>query len=273
MNCLIQYPIRQPNRICDCKHGLGRTRVKPNMLALALIATPVSAQTGAAPAATVAPSNAQPESSNPPSAVPASNDENAMVLAHEWTVLEVSPPPIRNRVIVNAPPERAWAAWTQSSRMLDFMGFAADIEPRPGGRFHITFNTSAKSQIERGNDGQIIAMEPGRMLSFTWMTPMHMAALTGNSTLVTLYFTPLDEGRRTEVELINTGYGTGKDWRAAHLYNVRGWDRVLSHFQYAMNIGPIDWVKRAADLKRDGTLQMWREQRRRQAEGDPPKPH
>ncbi len=198
----------------------------------------------------------------------ASPDSNAMTVADHWQVLRVTPPPIVNSIIVNAPVDEAWALWTDEKRMLEFMGFDANIEPEAGGAYQVIFVTNAETAIGRGNDGEIIAIEPKRMLSFTWMTPMHMSELTGNSTFVTLYFTPIDDGARTQVDLINVGYGLGKDWHDAYAYNLRGWDRVLAHFQYALEVGPIDWVARAKELRRNGTLPMWREYKRRELRGE-----
>ena len=198
----------------------------------------------------------------------ASPDANAMTIAQNWEVLSVTPPPIVNSVIVEAGIEDAWALWTDPERMPEFMGFDANIEPRAGGAYQVVFVTDADTAIGRGNDGQIIAIEPYRMLSFTWMTPMHMGELTGNSTSVTLYFTPLDGGQRTQVNLINVGYGNSEPWREAYAYNLRGWDRVLAHFQYALEVGPIDWTARAAELRQNGTLPMWREYKRRELRGE-----
>lgn len=200
----------------------------------------------------------------------APDDLNAMTLAQSWEVLQVTPPPITNTVIVEGPLENAWALWTDPARMPEFMGFAAEIDPQPGGIYRAIFVPQADTPLGRGNDGRVIAVEDRKMLSFTWMTPMHMSGLSGNSTFVTLHFTPLEGGKRTQVDLINVGYGTSEEWREAYVYNVRGWDRVLTHFQYAMEVGPIDWVQRAKDLKRDKTLPMWREYQRKVLKGEDP---
>jgi uncharacterized protein YndB with AHSA1/START domain len=197
-------------------------------------------------------------------------DVNAMVYAQGWETLSVTPPPIVNTIIVDGTLDDAWALWTDENRMPEFMGFDAKIEAEVGGAYQVIFVEGADSPLKRGNDGRIVAMQEKRMLSFTWMTPMHMADLSGNSTLVTLYFTPIDGGKKVQVDLINTGYGLNEKWREAYAYNVRGWDRVLAHFEYAMENGPIDWVQRAQDLRRDGTLPMWREYRRKVLRGEDP---
>lgn len=200
----------------------------------------------------------------------AAPDANAMVAAQPWETLRVTPPPIVNTVIVDGTLDDAWALWTDEARMPEFMGFDANIEARAGGAFQVIFVEDAATPLERGNDGRILAIEDKRMISFTWMTPMHMADLAGQSTVVTLYFTPIEGGEKVQVDLINIGYGQGSSWREAYGYNLRGWDRVLAHFEYAMENGPIDWVQRAQDLRRDGTLPMWREHQRKVLKGEDP---
>lgn len=202
-----------------------------------------------------------------------SPDINAMTLAEPWTILSHTPPPITNYAIVDVTIEEAWRLWTDDSAIGNFMGFEAQIDLRPGGVYRVYFVPTAPTPVERGNDGKIVAIDPMRMLSITWMTPMHMTELRGNSTSLVLYFTAIDGGKRTRVDLINTGYGTSQAWRDAYDYNVKGWDRVLSHFQYATNIGPIDWQQRAKDLKRDHTLPMWRSHMRAIEKGENPYPN
>lgn len=211
-------------------------------------------------------------STHPSAATFASPDANAMTLAEPWTILSHTPPPIRNTAIVESSIEDAWKLWTDDTAVTDFLGYEAEIDLRPGGRYHIVFVPDAPTAIDRGNAGHVVAIDPMRMLSITWMTPMHMDELRGNSTSLVLYFTAIDGGKRTQVDLINTGYGTSTAWRRAYDYNVKGWDRVLSHFQYATDVGPIDWKKRAIDLKRDHTLPMWRSHMRAILKGENPYP-
>lgn len=121
------------------------------------------------------------------------------------------------------------------------MGLGAEIDLRPRGAFRVIFNRTGKSPLERGNDGQILAFEPMEMLSITWMTPMFMPELSGESTNIVLRFIPLCEGSKTRVDLVNSGYGSGPKWREAYAYNSKGWVTVLSRLAYRFKYGPINW--------------------------------
>jgi uncharacterized protein YndB with AHSA1/START domain len=173
-----------------------------------------------------------------------------------------SPPallaPIENSAVVDAPIEDVWKAWTTSEGPPTFVCFGAEIEATPGGVYRVICNVDGKTPLDRGNDGRVVAIEPMKMLSVTWMTPMHMQSLRGNSTSLVLYFEKIDDGRRTLVRLVNTGYGVGEEWDAAYQYNVRGWDRVLSALEYRFKNGPIDMKWAATQLKDTGKMPWWR---------------
>ena len=179
--------------------------------------------------------------------------------AQGWTVLDMLPPPIRNAAVVEAPLEQVWQAWTSREGVKSFLGLDGEVEARAGGLYRVIYVPGGVTPLARGNDGRVLAMEPMRMLSVTWMTPMHMTALSGQSTVLTLYFTPQDEGRRTRVDLVNSGYGTGPLWQAAHAYNVKGWDRVLSGLEARFRYGPLQWEQLISGMKDGGGLPYWRE--------------
>ncbi len=198
-----------------------------------------------------------------PLAHSAASDESFMLNASPWTTLETLPPPIRNSAVVEAPLAQAWNAWTTVEGIVAFLGVKADVDLRPGGIYRVAFKTDAPTPREQGNDGRIIALEPMKMLSVTWMTPMHMQELSGNSTTLTLYFTAIDGGKRTQVDLINSGYGLGPRWHEAYDYNVRGWDRVLSVLEYRFETGPVDAQLRIDEMAKYKTMRFWREHKRR----------
>ncbi len=133
------------------------------------------------------------------------------------SLLPALPAPIENSAIVDAPIEDVWKAWTTSGGPPTFVCFGAEIEAKPGGVYRVICNVDGKTPLDRGNDGRVVAIELLKMLSVTWMTPMHMQSLRGNSTSLVLYFEKIDDGKRTRVRLVNSGYGVGPDWAEAYL--------------------------------------------------------
>jgi len=166
--------------------------------------------------------------------------------------------PIINHATVAAPISQVWKAWTTGEGLGSFLGRAGEVDLRPRGVFRVVFFPEKVSPLDRGNDGLILAIEPERMLSFTWMTPLHMKDLRGNSTVVTVFFTPIDADT-TRVDLVSTGYGQGEAWRTAYDYNVKGWDRILAALEYHFKIGTaIDWDAELAYFKQNGHMSFWR---------------
>lgn len=172
---------------------------------------------------------------------------------------------IVNFAIVNAPVKDVWAAWVSSQGVASWLAPAAEVDGRPGGVFRAIYFAQATRPIDRGNDGHIIAMQPEKFLSLTWMTPIHMASLKGNSTVVLVYFTALPADQ-TRVDLINTGYGDSADWQAAYAYNVKGWDRILSGLEYRFEHGPVDWAARTEEFRKTGSISYWRELKQSKAQ-------
>src|SRR5919107_6437406 len=70
--------------------------------------------------------------------------------------------PIRSEVRIAAPPEIVFAYFTDPTRIVDWMGIAAVLDPRPGGTFRVEAN---------GRDvvlGEYLEVAPPRRVVFTW---------------------------------------------------------------------------------------------------------
>lgn len=169
--------------------------------------------------------------------------------------------PIKNSATLNVSVRDLWEAWTTNEGAQAWLAPAVEIDGRPGGVYRAIYNTLATRVIDRGNDGKIIAMEQEKLLVITWMTPLHMQELKGNSTVVVVHFHDLGPNR-SRVDILNTGYGQGPLWEAAYSYNVKGWDRILSALEYRFDAGPMDWPGRVKELKETGKISYWRENRR-----------
>lgn len=95
------------------------------------------------------------------------------------------------RRFLPAPPERAFAAWTDASwlaRWMSPVGHArVEADPRPGGRLHVVMVGDGR-EIE--HVGEFLQVEPPHRLSFTWSSPY-----TGDQpSVVTIELTATDGG-------------------------------------------------------------------------------
>ncbi len=148
---------------------------------------------------------------------------------------------IKYQVSITAPLRQVWQAWTTEDGAKSFFASDCRIDLRIGGAYEMYFDTSAP-EGERGGEGlTILAIQPERMLSFTWNAPPSLPDVRGQLTHVTIYFESLEENK-TQLNLIHDGWGEGGQWDQAFEYFTRAWGEVvLPRLQYRFEHGPVDW--------------------------------
>ena len=107
---------------------------------------------------------------------------------------------IRNDVIVatehiKAPPEVVFPYFTDPALIVEWIGRRAELDPRPGGLFHLDFGDTAAS-------GAYTSVDPPHRVVFTWGIPGNEALPPGGST-VEVVLTPA--GDDTIVVLTHRG--------------------------------------------------------------------
>lgn len=148
---------------------------------------------------------------------------------------------ITGEVIVNANIEKVWEAWTTEEGIKTFFAPDCHIELKVDGLYEMYFDTDAKIGT-RGSEGmRILAIQPYKILSFTWSAPPHLKEIRKQRTYVVVRFEEIDN-KSTKVTLINGGYGVGGEWEEAYDYFVGAWKKiVLPRLEYRFRVGPIDW--------------------------------
>jgi uncharacterized protein YndB with AHSA1/START domain len=148
---------------------------------------------------------------------------------------------IAGEVTVNAPADQVWLAWTTSEGAETFFAPRCAIEARPGGKYEILFDLE-QAPGKQGTEGMtVLAVQPGRMLSFTWNNPPELPDIRDQRTHVTVILEALSPSQ-TRVVLRHDGWGAGGAWDAAVEYFERAWKRiVLPRLKYRFANGPIDW--------------------------------
>ena len=158
---------------------------------------------------------------------------------------------IRKEVVVKAPLEAVWNAWTTSEGIKTFFAPDARVEARPDGPFEIYINPFAVPGLRGADDMRFLAVQPMRMLSFTWNAPPHLPEARAQRTSVVLRFQPVSQAE-TRVSLSHGGWGDGGQWDQAYDYFDRAWGNVLSNLQKSFVEGPKDWSDWLRQLKAAG---------------------
>jgi uncharacterized protein YndB with AHSA1/START domain len=157
---------------------------------------------------------------------------------------------IEKDVVVKATLDQAWDAWTTREGITSFFGPDARIEPKPGGAFEVYINPYAAPGLKGADDMRYLALQPKRMLSFTWNAPPSLPEVRQQRTVVIVRFVPVSESQ-TRVTLHHTGWGDGGEWDKTFAYFDKAWSNVLGNLQRRFDENkPVDWTEWLARMKK-----------------------
>ncbi len=149
---------------------------------------------------------------------------------------------IRKIVVVPAPVNDVWKAWTTPEGVKTFFAPEASLELAVGGNYEMYFDPKQPKGLRGGEGCKILSFVPDEMLSFTWNAPPSIPEVRKERTWVVLTFQPVEENK-TQVSLIHLGWQAGEEWQKALKYFDRAWEMVLGRLQYRFQKGPINWKK------------------------------
>lgn len=151
-------------------------------------------------------------------------------------------------VQVAAPPAAVWQAWTTSAGIESFFAPEAEVDARPDGAFHIHMDPYAQPGMKGADTMTVLAVEPEKLLSFTWNAPPHLPQARTQRTVVILRFAA--EGEGTRLSLSHLGWGSTGEWPQARAYFDKAWPNVLKQLQIRFATGqPRDWTAWREQLK------------------------
>lgn len=156
---------------------------------------------------------------------------------------------IVKEVVVAAPIESVWSAWTSKAGVESFFAPEAEIDARVGGAFHIHIDPFAKPGMKGADDMRFMALQRPTMLSFDWNAPPQLPEARNQRTFVVVRLADID-GKSTRVRLHHSGWGDGDEWDRAHTYFDRAWGNVLASLKKRFDTGPVDWTDWLAQLKK-----------------------
>jgi uncharacterized protein YndB with AHSA1/START domain len=157
---------------------------------------------------------------------------------------------IVKEVVVKAPVDAVFKAWSTSEGLATFFAPEAKVEARSGGPFEVYMNPYAPAGM-KGADGMVVmAVQPGRMISFTWNAPPSLPEVRAQRTLVIVRTEAAPENQ-TKVTLTHVGWGDGGQWDQTFAYFDRAWGNVLANLQKRFaEDKPVDWTEWLANMRR-----------------------
>lgn len=156
---------------------------------------------------------------------------------------------IDKEIVVTATPEQVWNAWTTRAGITSFFAPDAQIDARVDGAFEIYINPLAEPGLKGADGMRFMALQPPRMLSFTWNAPPSLPEARQQRTFVVVRIHPVSE-KETRVTLHHTGWGDGGEWDKAYGYFDRAWGNVLENLKKRFESGPIDWTEWLEQLRK-----------------------
>ena len=118
------------------------------------------------------------------------------------------------RVIdIAASPETVFTLLTDPREYIKWKGRAADLDPRAGGAFHVSFKDAAVK-------GEYVEVVPNRRVVFTWGWDAPGAAVGPGGSVVEIELEP--RGAGTRLRLLHRGLPVAEV--ASH---IQGWDHFL----------------------------------------------
>jgi uncharacterized protein YndB with AHSA1/START domain len=156
---------------------------------------------------------------------------------------------INESIVVKAPIEKVWEAWSTSAGIKTFFAPDAKVEARVDGPFQIYMDPYADPGLKGADDMRILALQPPKMISFTWNAPPSLPEARKQRTYVTVRLAPQGEGE-TLVTLYHGGWGDGGEWDKAYAYFGKAWPGVLKNLQRSFVDGPYNWAPWMEQLKK-----------------------
>ena len=156
---------------------------------------------------------------------------------------------IEKEIVVAAPIDAVWEAWTSKAGIESFFAPEAEVEPKVGGAFHIHMDPLAQPGMKGADDMRFLALQRPTMLTFDWNAPPSLPEARTQRTFVIVRLADVD-GRTTRVTLHHTGWGSGGEWDKTFAYFDRAWGVVLGNLKQRFDSGPHDWADWMARLRK-----------------------
>lgn len=191
-----------------------------------------------------------------PMLAPAAGPGTANGRGAEWTHAFADDRILRTEIVVRAPIDDVWRAWTTEAGIASFFGCESNIELALSGPYELYMGMKEPDESGlRGSEGcRVLSYVPREMLAFEWSFPPAIMSLrkAGAKTQVVLRFRQTDAG--VKVSFAQLGWQKGDDWDAGYAYFSKAWPMVMKWMKDALEkqasgSAAVDETKRAATDK------------------------
>ena len=135
---------------------------------------------------------------------------------------------INKSILINAPIDLVWHAWTIPSRVSQWFAPKSVVEPRINGPYELYFNPTEPNTMNT-KGCKITKISTEKELEFSWKGPDHLASIMNNDNeLTTVNVSFKKTGDSTELTVTHTGWKTDTQWKDAIDWHQMAWDGVLS---------------------------------------------
>ncbi|QTD40406.1 SRPBCC domain-containing protein [Sporosarcina sp. Te-1] len=145
---------------------------------------------------------------------------------------------VKNEVIIQAPVELTWFAWTISDRVSQWFAPEAVVEAKVGGAYELYFIPGNREGMNTMGC-KIVSLVPQKELSFTWKGPDQFRDIMNQEdelTTVCVHFVSMDEVT-TRVTVEHIGFRDESEWKEAVDWHQIAWNGVLSSLKAALEKG------------------------------------
>jgi len=132
---------------------------------------------------------------------------------------------IKVEQFVQAPVSQVYQAFTNSTAVREWISDIATLDPRPGGRIYLWWNSGFYTS------GEFIRLEPQKEIAFTWNG-------RGEPRPTQVIVTLKTKREGTLVRLVHRGLGTGAAWAKAAVDFEAEWITSLANLASVLGSGP-----------------------------------
>ena len=145
---------------------------------------------------------------------------------------------ITKELIINAPLDLVWFAWTISERVSEWFAPETVVEAREGGAYELYFIPGNKTSMNtRGC--KITKLIEEKELHFTWKGPDQFEALMNKENELTIVHVSFElvNDNSTKVIVKHTGFKRIEEWTEAINWHQMAWSGVLDSLKSALENG------------------------------------